>query len=110
DAAFVREHPWLVGVRMERPRERARDHARRLDRGLQVHAEVDDVADRLDHRLALRVLTGAAEGHERTAILHEERGVRRETRPLSGRDRGGMTGLRPQLRAARAHDDAEAVA
>src|SRR5439155_187190 len=78
-AALARDAPLdgqdtrLVRVRMERPRERARDDARRLDRGLHVHAEVDDVADRLHHRLALRVLPRAAEGHQRAAIAHEER-------------------------------------
>src|SRR5258706_12203053 len=109
DAALDREHSRLVRVRVERPWERARDDARRLDRRLEVHAEIDDVADRLHHRLALRVLARAAERHERAAILHKERWVRREARALARRDGRGMAGGGPQLRAPGAHDDAEAV-
>src|SRR5713226_5490827 len=55
DASFHLQHARLVRVREERPGKALRDHARRLDGGLGIHAEVDDVADDLHHRLALRV-------------------------------------------------------
>src|SRR2546430_10047879 len=67
------QQPGLVRVREERPREAARDHPRRLDRGLAVHPEVDDVAHDLDHRLALVVLPRAAEGHQLRAVAYEQR-------------------------------------
>ena len=103
------QHARLVRVRMERPRERPRDDPRRFDRGLRVHPEVHDVAEDLDHRLALRVLAGAAERHERAAILHEERRVRRKARPLVRGDRRRMARRRPELRATRRDDHAEAA-
>src|SRR5689334_12461642 len=64
DATFDLQQARLVRVREERPGEAPRDDPRRFDRGLRVHPEVDDIAHDLDHRLALRVLAGAAERHE----------------------------------------------
>src|SRR5437870_4668495 len=64
DAALDLEHAGLVGMWEERPGKAPRDDPRGFDRGLRVHSEVDDVADDLDHRLALGVFTGAPEGHE----------------------------------------------
>src|SRR5438067_8203147 len=57
DAALDLQHAGLVGVWEERPGKAPRDDPWRLDGGLGVHPEVDDVADHLDHGLALGVLT-----------------------------------------------------
>src|SRR5688572_25789971 len=87
DPPFDREHARFIRVRVEGPWERSRYDARCLDRGLQVHLEIDDVADRLDHRLTLRVLAGAPEWHERPSVLHQQRRIRREPWTLARRDR-----------------------
>src|SRR5258708_40379788 len=95
DPAFDRKDTRLIRVRMERPRERSRYHAWRLDRGLQIHVEVDHVANGLHHRLTLCVLTGATERHERAPTLHQQRRVRREPRTPARRARRLSAGRRP---------------
>src|SRR5438874_9322394 len=78
DTALDLQHAGLVGVREERPGEAPRDDPWRFDGGLRVHPEVDDVADHLDHGLALSVLPRAAERHERRSVPHEQGRVRGE--------------------------------
>src|SRR5207244_2318871 len=56
-----------------------------------------------------RIFARTAERHERAAVLHQERGVRREARPLVRRDRRWMAGGRPELRATRRDDDPQAT-
>src|SRR6185369_14207700 len=46
--------------------------ARRLDRFLHVHSELDDVQQHLDERLILVIAAGRREHHERFAVLEHK--------------------------------------
>ena len=73
----------------------SRHTARRLDRGLRLHAEHVDVEEHLQHRLALHVSAGRAERHVDTPVLERERGIGRQPRPLARRDRRGVSRISP---------------
>ena len=72
--------------------------ARRFDRLLQRHAEVDDVDDRLQHGGEDARATGRAERHERPAILQDDRRRHAAEHALAGRDGVGVAGVRVEQR------------
>ena len=53
-------------ARLDAPR---RSHSRRCDRGLYIHAEVDDIRDDLDQALPDSVASGRSERHIGLAVL-----------------------------------------
>ena len=57
--------------------------ARRVDRLLRVHAEVDDVDDRLEHGVDDRPAARAAGDHEQLAVLGEDRRRHARQHPLA---------------------------
>ena len=82
------------------------EHARPVDRGLQVHAVIDDVGD--DMRVAHRLI-GAAHDPERhvdAAVAHRQRRNDGVQRPLRRADAVRMTGREIEARAAMMQQDA----
>ena len=84
-----------------------RRDARRLDGGLQIHAEDRGVQEDLEHGLLLDVATGRAERHEKPAVGERHRRRRSQARPLARRDHARMLRVQPALRPARRHDAAD---
>ena len=82
------------------------EHARRVDRGLHVHAVVDHVGDdvRVAHRLVVRA--HHAERHRAAPVAHRERRNDRMHRPLARRDRVRVVRLDHEARAAIVQHDA----
>ena len=79
-----------MGVGREGVREAEGREARRLDRLLDIHAEMEGVQEHLQHRLHLHVAARRAERHDAAVVAHRDRRVGREPRPLARRDAGGM--------------------
>src|SRR4051794_269763 len=94
-------------MRMGRLREAVARHARRFDRCLWVHAEVDEVDGQLDHRLWLHIVAGRAIRCEDLAIAHDQAGIWGEAWPLAGGDRARVVRIQPRLHAATGDDEAE---
>ena len=82
------------------------ERARRLDRGLRVHAEIDDV--RQEPHMARRLVLAAhhPERHRHPAVLHQHRRDDRVHRPLARRRLVRMPGLQREPRAAVVEQDA----
>ena len=102
------QHAGLVGVRPERAGETLRGEARRLDRGLRVHAVNRVVEKHLQHRLGLDVAARRAEQEGELAVLLGERRIGRQARPLPRCDHAGMARIDPVLVAPRADAEAQA--
>src|SRR5439155_13743072 len=86
NAAFDAQSAGDRVVREEARREVRRREARRLDRVLHRHAELDEVQEHLQRPLILLIAALSAENHRRRAVAQHER--RRERRPwaLSGNE------------------------
>src|ERR1041385_8289458 len=84
EAALDDEAFWESAVRVERAGEVQGVEGGRVDGGLKVHAEVDDVQEELERPLVLLVAAGGAEGHVRLAAAHGERRGERGARALAG--------------------------
>ena len=77
------EHARLRAVVVERADRMQRVDARRLDRRLHVHAEVDDVQQHEQDLLVLAVAARRADREERLAVLQHDGRRQRGPRPLA---------------------------
>ena len=91
DAVLEREVAGIHGVRERRRRKTARGPARRLDGLLDIHAEIDDVHERLHGVDGLIVAAGRAGDEEGLTIFHHQRALQGAARALAGSQRIGMT-------------------
>src|SRR5512136_2852811 len=81
----------------ERVREVVTAEARGLDGLLNVHPELGNVQEDLQHGLRLLVAARRAYRHERLAILHDQPRARRQSRAFAGREGRRVLWVQPQL-------------